>query len=339
MTIRAYAAMAPRTALRPFDFDPGPLADEWVEVAVDHCGVCHSDLSMIDNDWGLTRYPLIAGHEVVGRVVAVSSGAKRVKVGDRVGVGWYASSCLECRTCLGGSQHLCAASTGLITHHRGGFAERVRAHWVWCTPLPDGLDASTAGPLFCGGITVFGPIARFGVKPTDRVGVVGIGGLGHLAIRFLNAWGCEVTAFTSSAAKRAEAIALGAHEVVISHDAAALAALAGRFDFVIVTANVPLPWHGYLAALAPRGRLHVVGAVLEPIPVPAFALIGGEKQISGSPLGSPATLADMLDFCARHRIAPTVERFPFRRINDALDHLRAGRARWRVVLDADWNAA
>lgn len=339
MTIRAYAAEAPRTALRPFDFDPGPLADEWVEVAVDHCGVCHSDLSMIDNDWGQTRYPLVAGHEVVGRVVAVSPGAKRVQIGDRVGVGWYASSCLECRTCLGGSQHLCAGSTGLITHHRGGFAERVRAHWAWCTPLPDGLDASTAGPLFCGGITVFGPIARFGVKPTDRVGVVGIGGLGHLAIRFLNAWGCEVTAFTSSAAKRAEAIALGAHEVVASNDAAALEALAGRFDFVIVTANVPLPWHGYLAALAPRGRLHVVGAVLEPIPVPAFALIGGEKQVSGSPLGSPATLADMLDFCARHRIAPSVERFPFRRINDALDHLRAGRARWRVVLDADWNAA
>jgi uncharacterized zinc-type alcohol dehydrogenase-like protein len=201
------------------------------------------------------------------------------------------------------------------------------------------LDAATAGPLFCGGITVFAPIANFGVRPTDRVGVVGIGGLGHLAVRFLVAWGCEVTAFTSSSSKRQEALALGAHHVVTSTDPAELKSLAGRFDFILVTANVPLPWQSYLAALAPRGRLHFVGAVLEPIPIPAFSLIGGEKRISGSPLGSPATVADMLDFCARHRIAPTVERFPFRKINDAIEHLREGRARWRVVLDADWSAA
>ncbi|MFN4262708.1 MAG: NAD(P)-dependent alcohol dehydrogenase [Thioalkalivibrionaceae bacterium] len=337
MTIRAYAADAPRTPLRPFEFDPGPLADEWVEVAVEHCGICHSDLSMIDNDWGQTTYPIVAGHEVVGRVVAVGTGAKRVKVGDLVGVGWFASSCTECNTCLGGSQNLCADVTGLITHHRGGFAERVRAHWLWTTPLPDNLDASTAGPLLCGGITVFGPIANFGVRPTDRVGVVGIGGLGHLAVQFLRAWGCEVTAFTSTASKRTEALNLGAHKVVASNDPAALKPLAGQFDFVLVTANVPLSWNDYLAALAPRGRLHIVGAVLEPIPVPAFALIGGEKQLSGSPLGSPATITDMLEFCARHQIAPQVERFPFRQINDALDHLRAGRARWRIVLDADWD--
>lgn len=339
MPIRAYAAAAPRATLQPVEFEPGPLPEEWVEVAVEHCGVCHSDLSMIDDDWGNSRFPLVPGHEIVGRVVAIAPGAKRVRIGDQVGVGWFASSCLQCRTCMRGDQHLCSESTGLITEHRGGFAERVRAHWAWCTPIPEGLDASTAGPLFCGGITVFGPIARFGVRPTDRVGVVGIGGLGHLAIRFLNAWGCEVTAFTSSESKRQEALALGAHEVVASTDASVLKELAGRFDFVLVTANVPLPWQGYLSALAPRGRLHVVGAVLEPIPVPAFALIGGEKQVSGSPLGSPATIADMLDFCARHRIAPTVERFPFRRINDAIDHLRAGKARWRVVLDADWSLA
>jgi uncharacterized zinc-type alcohol dehydrogenase-like protein len=338
MTIRAYAADGPRSRMRPFEYDPGPLPDEWVEVAVEHCGVCHSDLSMIDGEWGETTYPIVAGHEVVGRVVAVGAGAKRARIGDRVGIGWFASSCAECRTCLSGSQHLCAASTGLITHHRGGFAERVRAHWLWATPLPAALDPASAGPLFCGGITVFGPIARFGVRPTDRVGVVGIGGLGHLAVRFLAAWGCEVTAFTRSASKRREALALGAHDVVASDDPAALEPLAGRFDFVLVTVNVGLPWQRYLAALAPRGRLHVVGAVLDPIPVPAFALIGGEKAVSGSPLGSPATILDMLAFCARHRIAPTVEHFPFSRIDDALEHLRAGRARYRVVLAADWAA-
>lgn len=339
MMIRGYAAAAARAPLDPVEFDPGPLQDEWVEVEVEHCGLCHSDLSMIDDEWGQSRFPLVPGHEVVGRVTATGAGAKRVSVGDRVGIGWFASSCLECRTCLGGHQQLCDESTGLIVDHRGGFAERVRAHWAWCTPLPEGLEAATAGPLFCGGITVFAPIAGFGVRPTDRVGVVGIGGLGHLAVRFLVAWGCEVTAFTSSASKHQEALALGAHHVVTSTDPAALKSLAGQFDFILVTANVSLPWQSYLSALAPRGRLHFVGAVMEPVPVPAFALIGGEKQVSGSPLGSPATIADMLDFCARHRIAPTVERFPFRKINDAIAHLRAGQARWRVVLDADWAAA
>lgn len=338
MSIRAYAANAPRAELVPIEYDPGPLATEWVEVEVEHCGVCHSDLSMLDNEWQMSQYPLIAGHEVVGRVVAVGAQAKRVKVGDRVGVGWFASSCTACRNCLDGSQHLCAQASALIVEHRGGFAQRVRSHWVWCTPLPDGLDAASAGPLFCAGITVFGPIARFGVKPTDRVAVVGIGGLGHLAVQFLNAWGCEVTAFTSSAGKRDEALALGAHHTVGTHDLSAIESLAGTFNFILVTSNVTLPWPAYLAMLAPRGRLHVVGAVLEPMAIPAFALLGGEKQLSGSPLGSPATLSDMLAFSARHAIAPKVERFPFRKINEALTHLREGKARWRVVLDADWSS-
>jgi uncharacterized zinc-type alcohol dehydrogenase-like protein len=335
MSIRTFAATTPRGTLQPWQYEPGALPDDWIEVAVEHCGVCHSDLSMLDNDWRRTRYPFVPGHEVVGRVSAVGPQARRVKTGDLVGVGWYASCCMHCRECLAGRQHLCAAATGLITDGHGGFAERVRCHWAWATPLPPGLDAATAGPLFCGGITVFGPIHAFGVQPTDRVGVVGIGGVGHLALRFLRAWGCEVTAFTSSEGKRAEALSLGAHRAVGSHDEGALKALAGQFDFLLVTANVPLPWNAYLAALAPQGRLHVVGAVLEPIPVPAFALIGGQKSVSGSPLGSPTTLSDMLGFCARHAIAPTVERFPLSRVNDAIEHLRAGKARYRIVLDND----
>jgi uncharacterized zinc-type alcohol dehydrogenase-like protein len=335
MSIRALAATAQGGSLAAFQYDPGVLADDWVEVAVEHCGVCHSDLSMLDNEWRQTQYPFVPGHEVVGRVVAAGPHAKRVKVGDLVGVGWYAASCMHCRECLSGRQHLCANAKGLITGGHGGFAERVRCHWAWATPLPEGLDAASAGPLFCGGITVFGPIHAFGVRPTDRVGVVGIGGLGHLALRFLRAWGCEVTAFTSSEAKHAEAKALGAHHAVATHDQRALKALAGRFDFILVTANVTLPWNAYLAALAPLGRLHVVGAVLEPIPVPAFALLGGQKSLSGSPLGSPATVSDMLAFCARHAIAPTVERFPLSRANDAIEHLRAGKARYRIVLDND----
>jgi uncharacterized zinc-type alcohol dehydrogenase-like protein len=335
MSIQALAAPALGRPLERWSYDPRPLPEDWVDVAVEHCGVCHSDLSMLDNEWRRTRYPFVPGHEVVGRVVAAGPAARRVRVGDRVGVGWYASSCMACGECMDGRHHLCGTSTGLITDGHGGFADRVRCHWGWATPLPEGLDGASAGPLFCGGITVFGPIEAFGVKPTDRVGVVGIGGLGHLALRFLRAWGCEVTAFTSTESKHAEALALGAHHAIASNDEAALKRVAGSFDFILVTANVTLPWGSYLAALAPRGRLHFVGAVLEPVPVPAFALIGGQKSVSGSPLGSPATLDRMLAFCARHGIAPTVERFPMSRANDALAHLRSGKARYRIVLDND----
>ncbi|HET9484488.1 MAG TPA: NAD(P)-dependent alcohol dehydrogenase [Xanthomonadales bacterium] len=336
MTVRAYAASAPKSPLAPFAYDLGPLGSEDVEIAVEHCGICHSDLSMIDNEWQRTQYPLVAGHEVVGTVRAAGPGVKRVAVGDRVGVGWYVGSCLACRACTAGDLHLCADGRQTIVGRHGGFSEAVRCHWSWALPLPAGLDPAHAGPLFCGGITVFTPIAELGVKPTDRVGVVGLGGLGHLALQFLHHWGCEVFAFSSNPAKGAEANALGAHHVVGTHDKAALKALRGTLDFILVTANVTLDWPLYLAALAPRGRLHVVGAVLDPIPVQAFALIGGQKALSGSPVGSPATTLTMLDFCVRHGIAPRVERYPMSRINDALAHLRAGKARYRIVLDNDF---
>jgi uncharacterized zinc-type alcohol dehydrogenase-like protein len=166
-------------------------------------------------------------------------------------------------------------------------------------------------------------------------GVIGIGGLGHLALQFLNKWGCEVVAFTSSDAKHEEAMKLGAHSTVNSRDSAEMQTLAGSLDFILVTANVTLDWPVIINALKPKGRLHLVGAVLEPIPVAAFSLIGGQKSISGSPLGSPATTADMINFCARHGIAPVIEKFPMSRVNDALEHLRAGKARYRIVLEND----
>lgn len=331
--INAWAAMSTGEALAPYQFDAGDLADDAVEIAVEHSGLCHSDLSMIDNEWGRSRYPLVPGHEVVGRVRALGRDTRGLAVGQRVGLGWIAESCLHCPSCTGGDFHLCGRQQQTIVGRHGGFADAVRAHWRWVTPLPETLDAATAGPLFCGGITVFSPLVEFGVRPTDRVGVIGIGGLGHLAIQFARAWGCEVTAFSSSAAKAEEARTLGAHEVVTSTDGEALKPLAGHFDFIMVTANVPLPWHRYIAALAPRGRLHFVGAVLEPVPVTAFSLIGGQRSISGSPTGSPATMASMLAFCARHGISPTTEHFPVARVNDAIQHLRDGRARYRVVVD------
>ncbi len=269
-------------------------------------------------------------------MVEVGSAAKGLKQGQRVGVGWTASSCMFCRQCLGGDQHLCARARPTIIGRNGGFAERVRAHWAWTVPLPEALDISSAGPLLCGGITVFNPLAIFGVKPPQRVGVVGIGGLGHMGVKFAAAWGCEVTAFTSSESKTAEAKSFGAHRVISSRDSDAIKKVAGSLDFLLITVNVPLDWKAMIATLAPKGRMHVVGAVAEPIPVAAFDLIGGQRSISGSPTGAPVDIATMLDFAARHKIAPQVEHFPMSKVNEAVAHLEAGKARYRIVLDADF---
>lgn len=334
-TIKTMAAFEKGAPLQPFEYNPGPLGPEQVEIAVTHCGICHSDLSMIDNEWAMTGYPLVPGHEVVGIVSAAGPQVKGLKVGQRVGLGWFSGSCMSCRPCMSGDHHLCATTESTIVGRHGGFADSVRAHWAWATPLPEKLDSAKVGPLFCGGATVFNPIVAFGVKPTDRVGVIGIGGLGHLAVQFLDKWGCDVHAFTSSDSKRDEALQLGARHVINSRDSAAMAHIKGSLDFIISTVNVPLDWSAIIETLAPKGRLHLVGAVLEPIPVSAFSLIMGQKSISGSPVGSPTLAATMIDFCARHDIAPVTEHFPMSRVNDALDHLRAGKARYRIVLEND----
>lgn len=334
-TIDALAALEPGGALQPYSYDPGDLRDEQVEIAVETCGICHSDLSMLDNDWGQTAYPLVPGHEISGRVVAVGPKAKRVKVGDRVGLGWFAESCQCCPSCLSGDHNLCAGAEQTIVHRPGGFAQRVRCHWMWALPLPGALDPAKAGPLFCGGITVFNPLVQYGVRPTERVGIVGIGGLGHLAVQFANKWGCEVVAFSSDPSKEREIRDLGAHEVVSSRDPGSWEALRGTLDFLLVTVNVTLDWPALLQTLAPRGRLHFVGAVLEPLQIPVFTLLMGQRSVSATPLGSPATNATMLDFCARHGIAPVTETFPMSKANEALDYLRNGKPRYRIVLQND----
>ena len=333
-TIKAWAAHAAGGKLEPFEYDPGALGAEEVEIAIEHCGICHSDLSMLDNEWGMTAYPFVPGHEGVGRVVALGPEAKGLTIGQRVGIGWNAHSCLHCEQCLAGRHHLCQAVRGTIAGRHGAFADKVRCHWVWAVPIPEALPFAKVGPMLCGGITVYAPLELLGIRPNDRVGVVGIGGLGHMALKFCRAWGCEVTAFTSSDSKAEEARAFGAHRVVSSRDSAAIKALAGTLDLIIDTVNVSLDWNALLTALAPNGRMHVVGAVLEPIPVPAFGLISGQKSISGSPTGSRGSIDAMLGFAARHGIAPQTEHFPMNRVNEALDHLRAGKARYRIVLDA-----
>jgi len=335
MNVKAYAAEKAGGKLKPFDYELPQLGKEEVDIKVHYCGLCHSDLSMLNNDWGNTTYPFVPGHEIVGEVIAAGTEVKGLKVGDLVGVGWFSSSCMHCPSCMGGEQHLCGEAQGVIVGRHGGFASHVRAHWSWAIALPEGTDLSKAGPLLCGGATVFNPILNTGVRPTDKVGVIGIGGLGHLALKFLKYWGCEVVAFSSNPDKTEEILAMGASKVVNSRSAESLAQMKGQLDFIINTTNVSLDWNAYLSCLAPNGRFHTVGAVLEPMQIPAFSLIGGQKSVGGSPVASPSDMLKMFEFCLRHNIYPQVQEFPMSQINEAIAHLEAGKARYRIVLKND----
>jgi uncharacterized zinc-type alcohol dehydrogenase-like protein len=332
--IRGFAALQAGGPLQPFGYETGPLGREEVDIDVRYCGICHSDLSMLDNEWGFSQYPLVPGHEIIGTVAAVGQGVQTLRTGQTVGLGWYAQSCMHCPQCMTGDHNLCPTAEGTIVGRHGGFAETVRAHASWVLPLPDALDPATSGPLFCGGITVFNPIVRNGISGTDWVGVVGIGGLGHMALRFLHAWGCDVTAFSTSPDKEAEARSLGADHFVATREPDALAELAGTFDMILVTVNVELDWDAYIAALRPRGKLHFVGAAPS-VSAAVFPLLSGERSIGASPLGSPATTEKMLAFAARHKIAPITESYPLSKVNDALERLRSGKARYRIVLTND----
>ncbi|HRD56131.1 MAG TPA: NAD(P)-dependent alcohol dehydrogenase [Parachlamydiaceae bacterium] len=333
--IEAWVASSPKSKLVRQEIDLGRLQEEEVEVAVEYCGICHSDLSVLNNEWGNAKYPAVLGHEIAGRIVAIGSAAKGVKVGQKVGIGWTCSSCMHCRQCMSGNHNFCPGSTATIIGHNGGFSSHVRAHWAYAIPIPEKLPLAEVGPLLCGGITVFNPLVTY-VKPTDRVAVVGIGGLGHLAVKFAAAFGCEVTAFTSSESKFQEARDFGAQNVVSSKDLAAIQKLKGKFDLILVTVNVPLDWGAYIAALAPKGRLHFVGVVKEDIPIQIFPLLVDQLSISSSPIGPPAAISDMLDFASRHHIVPKTEHFAMSQINKAFEHLEAGKARYRIVLDADF---
>ena len=249
--------------------------------------------------------------------------------------GWHSGYCMTCPECLSGHHNMCGQSSATIVGRYGGFADTVRAEAASVIKLPEGFDGRVAGPLLCGGITVFNPLVQYNISPTASIGVIGIGGLGHMALKFARAWGCHVTAFTSSESKWREAMDMGAHDTIDSRDAKAIEDAAGRFDLLLSTVNVTLDWNGYVETLKPRGRLHLLGAVLEPLDLNLFPLLMGQRSVSSSPVGSPATLVKMLDFAKRHDIKPVTEHFPMARVNEALDHLREGKARYRIVLDRE----
>ena len=330
--IKAYAAMEAGKNLEVFDYEAEPLKEKEVQIKVESCGICHSDISAIDNSWGASKYPMVAGHEVIGEIISVGSNVSLHKIGNRVGLGWHSGYCHDCEHCDAGDHNFCSSTNKTVFSQHGGFAEQVTADEVSVIPIPNGLNHEDAGPLLCGGITVFTPIVEFNINKDHKVGIIGIGGLGHLALKFYKALGCHVTAFTNSEDKNNLLKSLGADEIVSSTDQSTIKSLGSQFDLIISTVNVKLDWNLYLSTIKPRGRLHFVGAVLAPIETSVFSLMSGRKSISGSPVGSPINIKKMLDFCSKHKISPMVEHFKFDQINDAIKKLRDNKVRFRAVL-------
>lgn len=330
--VNAYAAHEVGGLLKPFQYQLPDIGAYEVDIQVHHCGICHSDLSLLENAWGISQFPLVPGHEIVGTVLAVGKDVQHLKRGDRIGLGWHSGYCLHCDQCLTGNHNMCYTAEATIVGRYGGFADIVRAKVPSVIKLPESIDLRTAGPLLCGGITVFNPLIQFNISPTAKVGVIGIGGLGHIALQILKAWGCEVTAFTSSESKVEEALQMGAHHTLNSRDSEALQSAQNSFDLILSTVNVELDWSTYISLLKPKGRLHLLGVVIEPLNLNVFSLLA-QKSVSSSPVGSPSAIAQMLEFCQRHDIKPITQHFPLNEVNEAMEHLKSGKARYRVVLD------
>jgi len=330
--IHGFAVHAAGAHLLPYKYDPGELQENEVEIKISHCGVCHSDVHLIDNDWGFSKYPFIPGHEIVGTVSATGSNVRNLNVGDRVGVGWQADSCGICEWCRQGDEHLCAKAQPTCVGRNGGYADRIRVNSRFAIPVPAVLESENVAPLLCAGITVYSPLRNHGVRPSSRVGVIGIGGLGHLGLQFAKAFGAEVTAFSTSKNKEAEVRELGAHHFLNTQDTGALKKVAGSFDFLLSTVSADQDWQGYVNALRPKGMLCVVGVPPSPIQIQAFSLIGAQKSISGSPTGSPRDLHEMLDVAARHGVKAITERFAMSKANDAVAKVKKNQVRYRAVL-------
>lgn len=332
-TIQGYATHAAGAELLPLKYETEDLQPHEVEIDITHCGLCYSDLHLMNNDWGITQFPFIPGHEVVGSIALVGSHVKDRAVGQRVAVGWQADSCGTCEWCLRGDENLCANSVPTCVHRHGGFADKVRVNARFAIPVPEDLKSDNTAPLMCAGITVYNPIRTSGVFPGSRVAVIGIGGLGHLALQFARIFGAEVTAISTSLDKEPEAQSLGAHNFVNVRDNGAMKKLTGSFDLVLSTIDRDLDWGTIVAALRPRGTLWFLGAPAGPLSTPVFPLIVGQRSIAASPTGSPSMLHEMLNVAARHNVQAKTELFPMAKVNDAVAKLKKNHVRYRAVLE------
>jgi uncharacterized zinc-type alcohol dehydrogenase-like protein len=340
--ISAYAAASARAPLAPVSIDRREPGSHDVLIEILYCGVCHSDIHQARDEWGGAMFPMVPGHEIVGRVAQVGASVTRFAVGDIAGVGCMVDSCRACGPCHQHLEQFCAKGAALTyngtemdrkTPTYGGYSSRVVVAEQFALKVPAGLDPAGAAPLLCAGITTYSPLRQWGCKKGDRVGVVGLGGLGHMAVKLATSMGAEVTMFSTSAAKEADARRLGAHGFALSTDETTFKKLAGSFDLLIDTISAPHDYNKYLRLLRPLGTMVLVGAPSEPAPVAAFALIGGNKRLAGSMIGGIAETQEMLDYCAEHGIVSDIEVIRIEQINEAYERILRGDVRYRFVID------
>ncbi len=316
----AYAVLNRGEKLQKWEYEPTPLKVDEIEIRVTHNGLCHTDIHMRDNDWGISSYPLVPGHEVVGIVTQVGEKVTSIQKGDRVGFGWIRNSCRVCDYCLQGEENICRQGyTGLIVGNHGGFASQLRVPADFAYKIPDSLDSASAAPLLCAGITVYTPLRTYIKYPGTKVGILGIGGLGHLAVKFARAMGAEVTAFSTSANKETEAKEFGAHHFQKWGSAEEMKAVGGSFDLIISTLPSEADWDAAFSLLSNNGVLCFVGIPVASITIPLIPLIFGQKMVAGSVVGGRRFMREMLDFAAVHQITPMLETIPLSQINEAMD--------------------
>jgi uncharacterized zinc-type alcohol dehydrogenase-like protein len=339
---KGYAALSATTQLVPFSFhrrDPGP---EEIEIQIQYCGVCHSDLHQVRNEWENTTFPCVPGHEIVGRVTKAGARVRKFKEGGLAAVGCMVDSCRVCEPCKSGFEQLCDVGPvwtyngedkrhGDITF--GGYSERIVVDESFALRLPKGLDLAASAPLLCAGITTYSPLRRWKVSKGQKVGVVGLGGLGHMGVKLANAFGARVVLFTTSPDKTKDAIRLGAQEVVISKNEAEMKKQANSFDFILDTVAAPHDINAYLGLLKHDATLTLVGLPEKPLAVQPFSIIAKRRQLAGSLIGGIRETQEMLDFCGEHNITSDIELIPIQKINEAYERLVKSDVKYRFVID------
>ena len=339
---KGWGTAAADQPLKAMSFDRRDLRANDVAIKISHCGICHSDLHMARNDWGMSRYPMVPGHEIVGTVTAVGGDVSRYRVGDKVAVGCLVDSCRDCAQCASGQEQFCAKGSTLTyagldridgSLTQGGYSDHVVVREEFVCRIPENLDIAKAAPLLCAGITTYSPLRKFGVGEGSKVGVAGLGGLGHMGVKLARAMGAHVTMITTSPAKGADARELGADDMLVSTDADAMAAARGRFDFILNTIPVAHEVNPYLDLLTPNGTMVMVGAIA-PLPsIHGGALIMANRTLAGSLIGGLPETQEMLDFCGKHGILPEVETIAIDEVNHAYERLEKGDVRYRFVID------
>jgi uncharacterized zinc-type alcohol dehydrogenase-like protein len=317
--------------LEPFTYHPPKLGENDVRVAVTHCGVCHTDIQAIDDYYGITSFPFVPGHEIVGFVSEVGREVSSLKEGDRVGIGWQARSCGKCEWCLKGETQLCMQiedTTVMVPY--GGFSSSVVAYHQFVYPLPWSMPAENAAVLMCAGVTVYSALRTYVTSPDLKVAILGVGGPGHLAIQFAHAFGCEVTAMSSSPDKKEQALGFGADHFINSNDEDSMRQVDYGYDVLICTANNGINWSTLLMSLKKRGRLVLLG--FPDIELNSTNLVAHELSISGSLIGNPPMMRAMLSFAQEHGVKPMVELMPMSQVNAALRKVKENKARYRIVL-------